>query len=137
VELQPNYGNIYSTQGKQVDSETLAKRWNIDQLKALNTAKQTTQHGVCSCLYPALSWYMTTNDMMLQYNRLLHPLFSNAMKAGVLSVCGNTYVHASCTQYGLSRVHPMVKKGDAYEALSLVFKRNTLPPQTVVNNPKE
>ena len=42
VESQLNLGNVYSMRGKEVDSKTLAKRWNIDQKKALNTVKQTT-----------------------------------------------------------------------------------------------
>jgi hypothetical protein len=52
VESHPKLGNVYSTHGKKVDSETLAKRWNIDQRKALNTVKQTIQHGVWSWLHP-------------------------------------------------------------------------------------
>ena len=39
VESQPNLGNVYLTRGKEVDSETLAKRWNIDQKTTLNTVK--------------------------------------------------------------------------------------------------
>ena len=39
VESQPNLGNVYSTCGNQVDSETLVKYWNTDQHKALNTVK--------------------------------------------------------------------------------------------------
>ena len=50
VESQPNLGIVYSTRGKEVDSETLAKRWNIDRRKALNTVKQTThQVFVLAC----------------------------------------------------------------------------------------
>ena len=59
------------------------------------------------------------------------------MKAGVLSACDNKYNQAVCTQYGWSRMHPMVKKADTHEALSLVFKRDGVPPQMVVDNSKE
>ena len=67
VESTPNLGNVYSTRGKEVDSETLSKRWNIDQRTALNTVKQTTQRGVCSCLHPSLSRRMPTNDSRTLY----------------------------------------------------------------------
>ena len=85
VESTPNLGNVYSTRGKEVDSGTLSKRWNINQRKALNTVRQTTQRGVRSCLHPSLSRRMPTNDRMLRYKRLPHPVFSDTMKAGVLS----------------------------------------------------
>ena len=42
LDSAPSLDNIQSTKGKQVNSETLEKRWNIDQRKALNTVKQTT-----------------------------------------------------------------------------------------------
>ena len=35
-------GNVQSTKGKQVNSETLSRRWKIYQKKALNTVKKTT-----------------------------------------------------------------------------------------------
>ena len=34
LDSTPSLGNIQSTKGKQVNSETLSKRWNIDQRKA-------------------------------------------------------------------------------------------------------
>ena len=40
-----SFGNVQSSKGEQVNSETLSKRWIIDQRKALNTVKQTTQRG--------------------------------------------------------------------------------------------
>ena len=42
LDSTPSLGNVHSTNGKQVNSETLSKRWSIDQRKALNTVKQTT-----------------------------------------------------------------------------------------------
>ena len=39
LDSAPSLGNIQSTKGKQVNSETLEKRWNIDHRKALNTVK--------------------------------------------------------------------------------------------------
>ena len=75
LDSAPSLGNIQSTIGKQVNSETLAKRWNIDQRKAMNTFKQTTQRGVKTCLHPSLARRFPTNDRMMRYKRLPHPVF--------------------------------------------------------------
>ena len=57
----PILGNIQSTKWKQVDSETLEKRWNIDHIKAPNTVKQTAQRGVRTCLHPP--WHVVSQQM--------------------------------------------------------------------------
>ena len=92
--------NIQSRKRKQVDSETLAKSWNIDCKKALKTVKCTTQRGISTCLHPSLSLYYTTNDCMMRYNRLPHSVFSDTMKSDVVSKRVNKYGRAYCTQYG-------------------------------------
>ena len=61
LDSTPSLGNIQSTKGKQVNSENLAKRWNIDQRKALNTVKKTTQRGVRTYLHPSLACRFPTN----------------------------------------------------------------------------
>ena len=100
LNFAPSLGNIHSTKGKQVNSETLAKRWNIDQRKALKTFKQTTQRGVRTCLHQSLARRFPTNDRMIRYKRLPHPVFSDTIAAGVVSTCQNKYAQAYCTQYG-------------------------------------
>ena len=75
------FGNIQSTRGKSVDAETLARRWGIDHKKALNTVRMTTQRGVRTCLYPSMSRRFPTNDRMLRYKRLPHPVFTDTMFA--------------------------------------------------------
>ena len=60
----PSLDNIQSKKGKQVNSETLEKRWNIDQRKALNTVKKTTQRGVRTCLHPSLAHRFPTHDAL-------------------------------------------------------------------------
>ena len=75
LDTAPSLGNIHSTKGKQVNSETLAKRWNIDLRKALNTVKQTTQRGVRTCLHPTLACRFPMNDRIMRYKRLPHPVF--------------------------------------------------------------
>ena len=61
LDSAPSLSNIKSTKGKQVNSDTLTKRWNIDQRKALNTVKQTTQRGVRTYLHPSLACRFPTN----------------------------------------------------------------------------
>ena len=119
AETTSGLGNVHSLRKKQVDSKTLAKRWNIDPRKALNTVKQTTQKALRTTLYPSLSRHYPTNDRMLRYNRLPHPVFSDTMQAGVTSKRGNKYAQAYCTQYGWTRCHPMKTKSGAHETLSL------------------
>jgi hypothetical protein len=46
-----------------------------------------------------------------------------------------TQVHA--TSFGWACAHPMKRKGDAHETLSLVFQRNGVPLTMVTNDSKE
>ena len=48
------YDTIQSNQRKQVDGDTLAKRWAISSVRACATIRKTTQQGVGSTLYPTL-----------------------------------------------------------------------------------
>lgn len=137
VDPKLGLGYVQSKRGKQVDSETLSNRWNIDRRKALNTVQRTTQRGVLTCLHPSLSRCYPINDRILRYKRLPHPVFSDTMKAGVMSMLGNKYGQAYCTQFGWARVHPMKLKSEAHETLSMVFKRDGVPPKIVVDNYKE
>ena len=130
-------GNIQSRKRKQVDSETLAKHWNIDRKKALKTVKRTTQRGIRTCLHPSLSRRYPTNDRMMHYNRLPHSVFSDTMKSGVVSKRENQYGQAYCTQYEWSRCHPMKLKSEAHESLPMLFKSDGVPPNIVVDNSKK
>ena len=113
------------------------QRWNIYQRKALNNVKQTTQRGVRTCLHPSLVRRFPTNDRMMIYKRLTHPVFADTMEAGVVSTCQNKYAQAYCTQYGWSCVHPMTLNKHAHETLSIIFKRYWVPPKIVVDNSKK
>ena len=44
---------------------------------------------------------------------------------------------AYATSFGWARAHPMKRKGDAHETLSLVFQRDGVPPTMVTNDSKE
>ena len=71
----PRLGNVQSTKCKQVNYETLSKRCNIDQRKALNTVNITTQRGIRTCLHLSLARRFPTNDRMMRYKRLPHLVF--------------------------------------------------------------
>ena len=73
---------------------------------------------------------------MLRYNRLPHPVFSDTIQAGVVSKSGNKFAQAYCTQYGWTRCYPMKTEFEAHKTLSLVFKRDGVPPKLVVDNSK-
>ena len=130
-------GNIQSRNRKQFDAETLAKRWNIYHKKALKTVKCTNHRGIRSCLRPSLSRNYPTNDCMMHYNRLPHSVLSDTMKSGVVSKRVNKYGQAYCTHYGWSLFHPMKLKSEVHESFSMLFKRDSVPPNIIVDNSKE
>ena len=103
-------GHIQSRERKKVDSETLAKLWNIYRKKALKTAKRKTQRGIGTCLQPSLSQRYPKNYCMMRFNRLPHYMFSDTMKSGVLYKRGNKYGQAYCTHYEWSQCQPMKLK---------------------------
>ena len=90
AESTSGLGNVQSLRKKQVDSMTLAERWNIDPRKACNTVEQTTQKALRTTLYPSLSRRYPTNDRVLRYNHLPHPIFSDTMQAGIVSKRGKS-----------------------------------------------
>ena len=114
LDSTPSLGNVQSIKGKQVNSETFSKRWNIDQRKALNTVKKTTQRGVRTYLHPSLTRSFPKNDRMMGYKRLPHPVFDNTLAAGVVSTRQNKYAQAYFTQYGWSRINSMRLKKHAH-----------------------
>jgi hypothetical protein len=78
-----------------------------------------------------------TNDRMLHYKCVLHTMFSDTLFAGSVPQQGNKMAQVYATSFCWARAHPMKRKGDAHETLSLVFQRNCVPPTMVTNNSKE
>ena len=74
---------------------------------------------------------------MLQYKRVLHTMFSNTLFAGSVSRQGNKMAQAYAMSFGWARAHPMKRKRDARETLSLVFQHGGVPPTIVTNDSKE
>ena len=131
------YGNIQSKGSKQVYSGTLSKRLIINLFKAKKTVTVTTQHGVWSCLHPALGRQYPTNENILCYNHMPDPVFSDTLKSGTKSKRGNLYGQSYCTSYGWRRCHPMQNKIEAHDTLSIIFKCDGVPAKMVVDNSKE
>jgi hypothetical protein len=74
---------------------------------------------------------------MLWYKRVLHTMFSNTLFAKSVLQQGNKMAQAYATSFGWARAHPMKRKGDAHETLSLVLQRNGVPPTMVTYDSKE
>lgn len=130
-------GTVKSSQGKAVDAHTLAKRWMIPLDRATRTVRQTTQRGVRTVVNPTLSRRFPTNDRMLRYPRLPHTVFSDTLIAGSVSARGNKNAQIYATNFGWGRAFPMKHKSDAHETLSLLFSRDGVPPEMVLDGSKE
>jgi hypothetical protein len=130
-------GYICSRKTAPINPQTLATRWMISPERAKRTIVMTTQRGVRTCLNPTLSCRFPTNDRMLWYKHVLHTMFNDMLFAGSVSQQGNKMAQAYATSFGWAPAHPMKRKGDAHETLSLVFQRNGVPPTMVPNDSKE
>ena len=88
-------------------------------------------------LHPSLSRRFQKNDWKLRYRKLRHDCFGDNLLAGTKSRCGNKYAEVFVTKFGWSRAFPMDKKGNAHEALSLLFQRDGVPPKMIVDGSKD
>ena len=104
---------ILTSQRKMVDAPTLAKIWNIPIDRAKNTVHATTQRGVQHMANISIMRRFPTNDRMLRYNILPHPMFTDTLLAGTTSQRGHKFAQVFATSYGWSRTIPMTKKSDA------------------------
>ena len=91
---------ILTSQRKMVDAPILAKRWNIPLDRAKKTVLATTQRGVLHVTNPSIMRRFPTNDRMLRYNRLTHPLFTDTLLAGTASQRGHKFAQVFATSYG-------------------------------------
>jgi hypothetical protein len=74
---------------------------------------------------------------MLCYKQLLHTIFTDTMFAATPSKQGNKMAQVYSTSFGSAGAHPMKRKGEAHETLSLVFHCDGVPPTMVIDNSKE
>ena len=128
---------ILTSQRKMVDAHTLAKRWNIPIDRAKNNIHVTTQRGVQHVANSSIMRRFPTNDRMLRYNILPHPMFTHTLIAGTTSQRGHKFVQVFATSYGCSRTIPITKKSDSHFALDRQFINEGVPPEMIMDGYKE
>ncbi len=74
---------------------------------------------------------------MLWFKRVLHTMFSDTLFSGSVLRQGNKMAQVYATSFGWARAHPMKRKGDAHETLSLAFQHDSVPPTMVTDDSKE
>jgi hypothetical protein len=130
-------GHVQSRKAAPINFMTLAGRWVIAPEHARKTVQLTMQHGVHTCLNPTLARQFLTNDRMLCYKGLPHTTFTDMLFAGTPSRSRNKCAQAYSTSFGWARAHPMTRKGEAHETLSLLFHHDGVPPTMVFDGSKE
>ena len=89
------------------------------------------------CLHPLLIKRMRTNDRIICYKRLPCKVFSDTILSGTASKRGNKYAKVFATDFGWARAYPMKTKGDAHEALLLLFQRTGVLDHLIVDGSKK
>jgi hypothetical protein len=120
-----------------ISPEVLVKRWCISLEAATKTLDKTTQKGIRTVANPSISRRFRTNDRQLRYRRLRTTLFTDTMFSKIPSRRGNTCAQIFCDQSGWTRIYPMKRKGEAHEALSLLFHESGVPHTMVADGSKE
>ena len=88
-------------------------------------------------LDPSLSRRYPTNDRGMIYEQTNHPLFTDKLISGTTSKRGNKYAQDYGTSIGWACAHPMKLKSEAHKSLSVLFKRDGMPPEMIMDGSKE
>jgi hypothetical protein len=94
------------------------------------------QQVVRTCLNPMLAQQFLIDDRMLCHKQLPHTSFTDTLFAGTPSRSGNKCAQAYSMSFGWARAHPMTRKGEAHETLSLIFHHDGVPPTMVFDASK-
>ena len=113
--------------------ERLAKTWYISINNAKQTLNVTTHRGVRSISNPMMSRRYRTNNGQLRYQRLRADVFSDTLISGVMYKAGNKYAQVFGTSFHWSRCFPMEKTSKAPETLALLFRRDRVPNNMIVD----
>jgi len=122
---------------RAIDSETLAEKWMISPEIARRTLSQTTRRGIRTTSEYTLSRRFSTNDRQMRYKRLAHNMYTDTLKASVLSRQQERYAQVFSASIRWVRVFPMKKKSDASDALDLLFYREGVLPKMIMDGLKE
>ena len=95
------------------------------------------QRVVITVLSPPLLRRYPTNDKRLRYDRTNHQLFTDTLIAGTTSKRGNKYSQVYGKSSRWARDHPMNLKSELHETLSVLFKRDGVSPEIVMDGSKE
>ena len=133
VPLRSRHVARVSTSGRVpiVDSETLAKRFDITPEMARNTIDATEMRGVRTDPI-GLRRRVSTNDRWMRYPRVSHTLFTDTMFAGQKSwQLQNKCAQIFATDFGWVRAYPMRKEQHGPLALETLFKTVGVPDKVV------
>ena len=120
-----------------MNPERMANTWDISIDKAKRTLNVTTQRGIRSIANLMMSRRYRTNDRQIRYRRLRADVFSNTLISGVMSKAGNKYAEVFGTSFHWSRCFLMKNKSEEPEALALLFSRDGLPNNMIVDGSME
>ena len=130
-------GNVKSNQGKSVDALALSKRWTVSSDRAKNTVRKKIQHRIRTVMNPQMSRRYPSNEGMVRYPRLPHTLFTDIMISGTVSKRGNKNAQVYGTSFSWTTLLPMKLNSDTHETLPLLFKRDGVPPEMIMDKSKE
>ena len=85
---------------------------------------------------PSIMRRFPTNERMMRYNRLPHPMFTDTLIADTASQHGHKFAQVDATSYGWSRTIPMTKKNDAPFALDRLFRHEEVPSEMIMDGSK-
>ena len=122
---------------RAIDADALAEKWMISPEIARRTLSRTTRRGIRTTSESSLSRRFSTNDRQMRYKRLSHNMFTDTLKASVLSRQQERYAQVFSANNRWVRAFPMKKKSDAHEALDLLFHRDGVPPKMIMDGSKE
>ena len=88
-------------------------------------------------MHHTLSRRYPTNDRMMRYRRMPHPVFTDTLMSTTKSAQGMNFGQAYCTLFGWTRCYPIKMRKDAHETLSLMFKCDDVLPRLIVDDSKE
>ena len=126
-----------STKKPGITATDLVKNWGIGLDAAKQTIKSTTQRAVRTVGCPTLSRRFRTNDRQLRYRRISSSLFTDTMFSSIKSKRGNKCAQVFSHPSGWTRAFPCKLKSQAHEGLSLLFKRDGVPTDMIMDGSKE
>jgi len=119
-----------------ITAEDLVQNWGISLEAAKRTVEGTTQRGVRTVGCPTLSRRFRTNDRQLRYRRIRTDIFTDTMFSSVKSKRGNKCAQVYSHPTGWIRAFPMRLEREAHESLSVLFKRDGVPNNMVMDGAK-